>query len=179
MNQPANSAWKRLAIQYYAAIADYYSDLTNRCCKVNVNCTMQAYFKPPTVYDCVIFARAALKTAFPVPSPGQIPSCTSNPSFSGSVNNTRATECQVLLSSFVTGNAGVVEHCNDLEGTLTDLDGVAAYSSAAQVGLVVALVLMAVAIVLNYGLCPTFLFGIRRRRRTRRDSEDGDIMDSE
>lgn len=175
MSQSGNlGAWTRLARQYFAAIADYWSDLTNRCCRLNVNCTMQAYFKPPAVYDCVIFARGALKTAFPVPSPGNIPACTSNPSFAGSVNLTRATECQNLLDDFVTGEAGVVEHCSDLEGELTTFGGVVVYSSAAQVGLVIALFLIGLAVVLNFGLC-SFVCATIRDRRTRRRSGSDDF----
>ncbi len=78
------------------------------------------------------------------------------------------------MDDFVTGEAGVVEHCSDLEGELTTFGGVVVYSSAAQVGLVIALFLIGLAVVLNFGLC-SFVCATIRDRRTRRRSGSDDF----
>ena len=109
-NQPVKgSNWIPLAYQYYAAVANYNSQLTNKCCLPD-KCTLQEYFGD--VYDCFLFAQTALKTAFATPVSPNIPLCTTKPNFASSVNLTRVTECRLTLDNFNKGQGSTVPYCN-------------------------------------------------------------------
>jgi len=109
-NQPVKgSNWLPLAYQYYAAVANYNSQLTNKCCLPD-KCTLQEYFGD--VYDCFLFAQTALKTAFATPVSPNIPLCTTKPNFASSVNLTRVTECRMNLDNFNKGQGSTVPYCD-------------------------------------------------------------------
>jgi len=115
-NQPVRgSTWIPLAYQYYAAVANLNSYLTNHCC--SPHCSAADYFSSPEVCACFLFAQEALKTAFT--------SCTVNnsiplccklaPAFNASISLVHANKCQIILDRFNNGNAGIVPHCSDPE----------------------------------------------------------------
>ena len=156
----SGNKWINLARQYFAAVGDYFSFLTNHCCAANINCSLESYFMPPVVYNCFIYAQFALKSAFPTPSPGQIPLCsTSTPAYNASVNVTLANECVTILQQFVIGNGSVVPHCSGLAGeessiSTTTLD---TPTVAEQSGMIIALLGIIVFFVLFQGMIRTWL----------------------
>lgn len=173
MNRNGNgNKWTILARQYFAAVGDFYSFLTNRCCAQAINCTQQAYFQPAAVYNCFVYAQFALKTAFAVPAPGQIPSCGSsnNPAFNSSVSTSTVDNCITILDNFVTGNGGSVPHCDSLEGEPSSAEGTVTDppSVAEQSGFVILVVAIAVFLLLFQGLLKQWLMGLFDQATRRR-----------
>lgn len=97
------NAWIRLAYQYYSALADSLSFLTNFCCGVETVCPPDEYFGSAEVLQCFLDARNILKSAFPVPSGDELPECNLSPTLPATTNLTRLNECQQLLDEFVNG----------------------------------------------------------------------------
>jgi len=125
MSAPANgNLWIQLAYHYYAALASSLSLLSNTCCHPNL-CSQADYFADPVIYDCFLYARFALKSAFPVPISPNLPLCSPWPAQinASTVNLTKAAYCQVLLDRFVNGNTSAVTHCNSYS-TDADKDGI-------------------------------------------------------
>lgn len=65
MNHKPDTTWIQLASIYYAAIANFYYGLTNRCCgeKEDQPCSQEEYFGPK-VYECIHFAQEVLGSPF-------------------------------------------------------------------------------------------------------------------
>jgi len=106
------STWIPLAYQYYAAVANLNSYLTNHCC--SPRCSAADYFASPDVYACFLFAQQALKTAFTSCTVvGGIPLCCKlAPVFNASISLVHANKCQLLLDRFNNGKAGIVPYCS-------------------------------------------------------------------
>lgn len=112
-------------------------------------------------------------TPTPTPSPSATPSPTPAPSpipiLAPSLDNATSASSQ---PAYLAPPPAVVPH-HDPETTVVDvsLESVAVYSAAAQVGLVLALFLILLAVVLNYGFMPAICIELRsRKRRTRKTS---------
>jgi len=111
-NQPVKgSAWIQAATQYYAAVGNYYSTVTNKCC-LPALCSVTDYFANPELVDCFYFVQSALKTAFPCTNCITPPACNTKPKLASTVDLARLSSCTTLLDSFNKGQGGIVPYCN-------------------------------------------------------------------
>lgn len=110
--QPVSgNQWIQAAYQYYAAVANYYSTVTNKCC-LPALCSVSDYFADPALVECFYFVQSALKTAFPCANCTAPPACTTKPKLANSVDLTRLSSCTNMLDNFNKGQGGIVPYCN-------------------------------------------------------------------
>jgi hypothetical protein len=103
----SGNAWLQAYKQYEAAWTGYLSLTTNACFDYGLTTPLD-YFGSVAVYNCVLFLRSALQTAYPNSTITPFPKCnTATPQFANSVNLTALNQCVVLLTSFVNGQVTI------------------------------------------------------------------------